>query len=1125
MANTVLGNIESITGKVTVFHKDGSSEDLTLDAQVYAEDVISTGKNAHVRIQLLDGSVLKLDAGQTAVLDAGMAGTTGSDTLATDDGAELVTVSNIGVITSVQGDVQVIRDGQALTLRAGDSLVAGDELTTGPDSAASLRMLDGSSINIGPDFHANLNDELFSPKYEAFLEQDLEDPSAIQAAILAGQDPSTDLTTPGAGESGNEGGEAVYIEPSGRAVTPESGHDTHGQELPFRIPDEELLQNPVVDRPVDARPDALDDGFIISEDSVLPGDVSVNDDAGDAPATFEVVSGPDHGSLEFNPDGTFVYTPDTDYNGPDSFTYVITDADGESDTATASIQVNPVNDAPVAVDDALEAVEDTVLTISAADLFGADGTGPANDYDIDSASFSSITVQSLVSHGVLELDGVAVALGQEITAADIGAGLLTFVPEADYVGDATFDYTVSDGVLSSDAATVTIAVGAVNDAPVAYPDTNQITELETSNDLTDNNVTGNVLTGIGSPDSAPDFDIDGDVLTVTTTGVFIGAYGTLTLAADGSYTYELNDGDPAVDGLNDGEMLQDVFNYSITDGNSAASSAVTITINGVTDPSFPTGLAYTVAGSKVVTGEQLYSIDLMTGETTRIAEVLINGESLAPNAVDGMSVNPVDGSLYAVAKSGGDSYLIKINPATGETELIDGVNSFAKASAATFGADGSLYLAFGHQLYVYDLENPGTGSSLTLLAQGSPSRAVDGIAINSAGDTMYLAEGNELWAVSVDPGGPYEVPALIGQITESINGSTHTYTLDGMSFDDNEVLWGLDDAGNILRIDPISAAAEQVATLAVNEVTGAGTDSLAISTVHPGTYIVLSDASAIDMNGATVQDRADSYTHYVAGDEYLTTTVLDPTDIDIATVADANVTVTTGPNNELGVDNTAPTDVDNVFIKSDSAKDISVTDFDSVDVTVRGDGESVISVTNAERGVIDTGDADDSVQIITNPLVGDGGSDETFLIHTDGGDDTISLGTGALSAADFVIDTGESKDGSESSTDLDILVIDDDIFLGAGNIDLSNIEAIEVSGSGNNTVTLNAQDVLDMTDSNNILRIDGDSTDGVEALPGDTWSQVTDQMIGAVNYHTFVSNGATLLVNEDMQLLGEISMP
>jgi hypothetical protein len=277
-------------------------------------------------------------------------------------------------------------------------------------------------------------------------------------------------------------------------------------------------------------------------------------------------------------------------------------------------------------------------------------------------------------------------------------------------------------------------------------------------------------------------------------------------------------------------------------------------------------------------------------------------------------------------------------------------------------------------------------------------------------------------------------------------------------------------------------------------------------------------------SGMTVQDRADSYTHYVPGEEISGITMLDETDLDIGSVAAANVSITTGPNNEISVTNLSPSDVDNVYIKSDTDKSIAVDGFNSVDVTTRGEQTTDITITGAERGVIDTGEGEDLITIITDPLVGNGGSDETFVINTDGGDDIVTLSPGSLDNSDFVINAGEHTDGSDTILDFDILRIDDDIDLGALNLDISNIEGIDVTGSGNNLVQLSAQDVLDMTDGNNVLRVDGDMTDAVQALDSG-WEQGSDQMVGSVNYHTFVSGGVSLLVNEDMQLLGGINIP
>jgi large repetitive protein len=105
-----------------------------------------------------------------------------------------------------------------------------------------------------------------------------------------------------------------------------------------------------------------------------------------------------------------------------------------------------------------------------------DGTGANNDFDIDSTTFTSITITGLGSNGTLQLNGVDVGLNAVITAAQLANGELTFVPAADFNGDASFKYTVSDGTLSSNEATVTINIAGANDAPVAVDDTLSGTE-------------------------------------------------------------------------------------------------------------------------------------------------------------------------------------------------------------------------------------------------------------------------------------------------------------------------------------------------------------------------------------------------------------------------------------------------------------------------------------------------------------------------------------------------------------------------------------------------------------------------------------------------------------------------
>jgi VCBS repeat-containing protein len=173
--------------------------------------------------------------------------------------------------------------------------------------------------------------------------------------------------------------------------------------------------------------------------------------------------------------GKLVFVPDGNENGSPyaTFQYQVSDGSLYSNTATVTIAVTPVNDAPVAVNDTFSTNEDTAVTITSAGLFGSDGTGPVNDSDIDSGSFTAIRITQLASDGVLKLNGAAVTLNQVISAADIDAGKLVFVPDSNENGApyATFQYQVSDGSLYSNVATVTINVTAVNDAPVAVNDT------------------------------------------------------------------------------------------------------------------------------------------------------------------------------------------------------------------------------------------------------------------------------------------------------------------------------------------------------------------------------------------------------------------------------------------------------------------------------------------------------------------------------------------------------------------------------------------------------------------------------------------------------------------------------
>jgi hypothetical protein len=208
-------------------------------------------------------------------------------------------------------------------------------------------------------------------------------------------------------------------------------------------------------------PRADDDNVTTDEDTPQDITLSGTDTDGDS-LTFMVGSGPEHGSLgtigapSCTTSGgistctaTVTYTPTGDYNGPDSFTFVVNDGTADSDEATVTITVSAVNDPPVATNDDKSTPEDTALSFAASDLVLNDSPGPANE------SGQSLTVTAVGSPssqgGTISLNG----------------GDIIYTPAANFNGADSFPYTVCDNGTPSEctAGTVEVTVTAVNDAP------------------------------------------------------------------------------------------------------------------------------------------------------------------------------------------------------------------------------------------------------------------------------------------------------------------------------------------------------------------------------------------------------------------------------------------------------------------------------------------------------------------------------------------------------------------------------------------------------------------------------------------------------------------------------------
>ncbi|HZF36175.1 MAG TPA: cadherin-like domain-containing protein [Candidatus Angelobacter sp.] len=287
---------------------------------------------------------------------------------------------------------------------------------------------------------------------------------------------------------------------------------------------------------VNDAPVAANDSVIATEDTPLvlaPATLLANDsDVDGNTLSIASVGGATHGTVALS-NGNVVFTPAANYNGPASFTYTTSDGQGGTATATVNVNVTAVNDAPVAANDSVTATEDTPLVLTPATLLG-------NDSDVDGNTLSISSVGG-ATHGTVALSN----------------GNVVFTPAANYNGPASFTYTVSDGQGGTATATVNVAVNAVNDAPVAHPDSIEVA-TNTPVVLAPADLLGN------------DTDPDGDALSIISVGS--ATHGTVTRSSDGDITFT-----PAP-----GYSGPASFVYTVSDGHGGQAST-TVSVNVVSD--------------------------------------------------------------------------------------------------------------------------------------------------------------------------------------------------------------------------------------------------------------------------------------------------------------------------------------------------------------------------------------------------------------------------------------------------------------------------------------------------------------------------------------------------------------
>jgi protocatechuate 3,4-dioxygenase beta subunit len=192
--------------------------------------------------------------------------------------------------------------------------------------------------------------------------------------------------------------------------------------------------------PVNDVPVATDDSYSGQEDTAIFGNVLNNDSDEVEHDLLTIISvnggngflsGPvtlSLGMLQIHPGGAFTFMPNANASGTVAFTYEVSDGHGGTATATVTLTVNPVNDAPAGTDNTVTTVVNNPYTFTATDF------GFSDPNDTPAHTFLAVKITTLPSNGSLTRDGVGVSAGDFVSVSDLNSSLLVFTPSANDSG-------------------------------------------------------------------------------------------------------------------------------------------------------------------------------------------------------------------------------------------------------------------------------------------------------------------------------------------------------------------------------------------------------------------------------------------------------------------------------------------------------------------------------------------------------------------------------------------------------------------------------------------------------------------------------------------------------------------
>ncbi|MCB0178821.1 MAG: tandem-95 repeat protein [Anaerolineae bacterium] len=388
-------------------------------------------------------------------------------------------------------------------------------------------------------------------------------------------------------------------------------------------------------------PVANDDSVTTDEDTPVNITLTASD-ANNDPLTYAVVNEPTNGTLSGTPPN-LTYTPNSNFNGSDSFTFTANDGEFDSNTATVDITVNAINDAPIAENDSFTVQEDGNTTLPVL----------SNDDDIegDTLNVASVTDPA---------NGSATNNGTNVS----------YAPDADYCGPDSFSYTVNDGITNGNTATVDITVECADDAPVANDD--------------------NVTTGEDTPvnitltaDDADDDPLSYAVVDEPTNGALSGTPPNLTYTPNSGYTGP----DSFTFQANDGTVNSNIatINIAITSEPVALIEFGTVTVGG--NP-VTVNLDNTYVSPVVVASAQYNNNSI---------PIVVRVSNVGPTSFDVRLQNPSDSTIAAETVS----YLVVEEGVW----TIDGVNFEAQTYLSTVTDSDSSWVGQA-QSYGQSYSNP-----------------------------------------------------------------------------------------------------------------------------------------------------------------------------------------------------------------------------------------------------------------------------------------------------------------------------------------------------------------------------------------------------------------------------------